>query len=137
MQGGDILFLTLMAVLVCGGLTAASQPDGLLGPVREWLDLRVRSGFLSKYIAKPLLLCETCMASIWGSLTYWTITLVSHHRPCFPALFFWWPFVILATAFINHVLWTIVHTLAAIRDHHQCPPSQRSGSASGTSSSAL
>jgi|TARA_R100000093_G_C1945099_1_gene74000 uncharacterized membrane protein YeiH len=49
-------------------------------------------------IAKPLILCCACMASIWGTIIYWS----------FYANSIWeWIFCIIAASFINSVLWDL------------------------------
>lgn len=112
------LFLLLCSVLVCGGVyAAASLSKGLLNPLFMRLKDRVERGLLSHYIANPLLVCETCIASTFGLGTYIGVDLLWHG---------WWqqvpwtligmaPVAICGTAIINHVLWVIINTLKEIQ----------------------
>ncbi len=56
-----------------------------------------------KFIAKPLFACYTCMASVWGTITFFVFTGI------FPITFIHpvptWIAFCLALAFINSVLW--------------------------------
>lgn len=114
------LFFTtvVLAVLACGGLTAASQPDGVLHPLRKRLESGVQRRMLSKNIAYPLLLCDVCMASLWGSISYWVLMWVFHVELSWEVVAMW-PFQVLAVAVINLLLWTVISTLGAVREYFQ------------------
>jgi len=120
--------LMLLAVLVCGGLSAASLPGNLLYPIWQYLDLRVRSGVFPKMLAKPLLLCNTCMASIWGTFVFWiggfALDLIISWKSVII-----WPIVVIATAFLNHLFWWLYLALHKIAT--SCQPSQNYGPSSG------
>lgn len=113
---GSFLLLLLTAVLACGGITTASLPKGILAPLAEYLDKLVRAGRFPEKWAEPLLLCDTCIATVWGNLTWFLVSFA-------PSLHIhWWDRLLFAvplwfgTAFCNHVLWTVISTLKKIRD---------------------
>lgn len=99
-MGIEAIFLTAFGLCAC--LVIASMPGGFLHGVRNWLDSMVRRGLLPKYVAKPLLLCETCMAWPWGGAVFllcypwsgWSVLLVV-------------PFVLLL-AVANFAFWTVL-----------------------------
>lgn len=102
-MGIEATFLTAFGLCAC--LVIASMPGGFLHGVHKWLDGMVRRGLLPKYVAKPLLLCETCMAWPWGGAVFffvyswngWSILLIV-------------PFVLLL-AVVNFAFWTAVYFL--------------------------
>ncbi len=113
-----LAILLLSGVLVCSGITAASLPGGLLFPAYAKLNDAVNRGMFPAWPAKPLLLCETCMATTWGNLTWFPLSFL-------PALDLSWVdrlafFVPMwfGIAVCNHVLWVVISTLKAIRDAH-------------------
>ena len=113
-----LAILLLSGVLVCSGITAASLPGGLLFSRAEKLEDAVNRGMFPGWVAKPLLLCETCMATVWGNLTWFPLSFL-------PALGLSWIerlafFVPLwfGIAVCNHALWVVISTLKAIRDAH-------------------
>lgn len=57
--------------LVISAVTLATRKEGdIFHDVRAKLKSSADRGMFPKKLAKPLLLCETCMSSIWGSLIY-------------------------------------------------------------------
>lgn len=63
----DIDFkLLLINSLFCMGLIVVSEPDKLLRFLQEFF---LKNNLL--FIGKPIILCATCMASLWGSVFYW------------------------------------------------------------------
>lgn len=102
------LFLLLSAVLVCGGITAAGQPKGLLEPLFKWLDGLVQRGFVPSWIAKPFLLCETCIATIWGNVTWLVLSFSPSLDIGFFDRIFWFIPLWLGTAFLNFIIWSFI-----------------------------
>ena len=119
MSTEQFLLTLFSAVLVCGGLFAAARPDGLLEKPKRWVFLHYAGMHprLPKWIAYPLILCATCMASLWGTLAFllcrWLMRIHWSEE-----LWGWWAIIILGTALINYVLWTCLTTLETIRDHY-------------------
>lgn len=95
--------MQLVAVLVCGGIFAASQPKMLFGSIRKSLQSRVDRGVTRlTWLWKPLLLCYICTASIWGSVAYWLVARAFEwHKELWTLIC--WPMVILGTAFVNYL----------------------------------
>ena len=120
--------LMFLAALGCGGLSAASLQGNLLYGARQYLELRVKAGTLSKNVAKPILLCNTCMASFWGTIVYWVAGAGFGWITSWFCLILW-PFAITGTAFLNLLSWWLYLALKQVAT--QCPPSQSSGPLSG------
>jgi len=84
------LILTTIAIsLFCNGLYLICEDGMILSPVREWLEKRIGQYM----IYKPIIGCVTCMASIWGTVVFFTL-----HDYCL------WPYWILCcigAAFTN------------------------------------
>lgn len=102
------LFLLLSAWVVCGAIVAATLPEGVLRPWWKALDELVRRGMFPSFLAKGLLLCEICLASIWGNLTWLGLSF-------WPELGMDWTdraFLLVplwsGTAFLNFVTWTLL-----------------------------
>lgn len=115
------LFLLFCSVLVCGGVyVAASLTGGLAHPLFLRLKDRVERGLLSHYIANPLLLCETCMASTWGTVTYFGIDILwNGWYAAVPwRMIGMLPVAIGGIAIGNHVLWVVINTLKEIQAVH-------------------
>lgn len=119
-----LLFLILTGVLVCGGITVASLPEGILHKRAERLRDAVSRGMFPGWLAKPLLLCETCMATIWGNLTWFPLSFLP---------FVGWGWVERLSLFVpmwlgiavcNHFLWVVISTLKSLRDDPRRDPTQ-------------
>ena len=114
---GEFFFTLVVAVAVCGVLFAAARPLGFLEPFRVWIILKVVTGKLNEKVANALILCDVCMATFWGILTFWAcVWLLRIHLEWRLLLFcfFCWA----ANAVANRVLWTVLFTLEKIRDHY-------------------
>lgn len=102
-MGIEATFLTAFGLCAC--LVIASMPGGFLYGVRKWLDSMVRRGLLPKYVAKPLLLCETCMAWPWGAAVFF----LAYPWSAWSALLVV-PFILLL-AVVNFSFWTCMSML--------------------------
>lgn len=103
----DIGNIFLIAFAICNGLTLSAQPKHWLNPVRNALDRRVRRGLFPLWLAKPLLLCETCMASIYGTGTYLSVTALSNGGVAVRDWLLLVPFVFLL-ALCNYTYWLLM-----------------------------
>ena len=112
----EFFLITLIGTLTCVGAYAVSITEGNpLFLLRKFLKNRTDRGLLKKWIAKPLLLCDLCMTSVWGTGVY--------------LLFFqlkWWyfklyvPYLFCVAAGV-YILWTVLSTFRAIRDSYANP----------------
>lgn len=104
-----------LAALVCGGVTVASLPGGILSGVKQWLSNRVRRGLFPEWLAKPLLLCDTCMASVWGipQFILWLLDGPSWLWAAYYGIAF-----VCGLALLNYACWTLLSTFGAIRDRN-------------------
>jgi hypothetical protein len=109
-------FLLLVAVGsgVCLGLAAASVEGNALHWLYKWLDRMVRRGLMSIWLAKPILLCTTCMASLWGLFTYCTAGLVLWNANLFERALCIIPYI-LCVAALNELVSTAIVTLQALK----------------------
>lgn len=128
MEVFGLFALIILAVLVCGGISAASLQGMILFERKKKIELRVRAGTFPERLAKPLILCNTCMASFWGSLVYWIAGACLSLIQSWTAILLW-PFAIAAIAFLNHVSWWLYLALKQVAT--SCPPLQNSGPSSG------
>lgn len=129
----DLFLLLVGAVGLIGGVTVSSRPSPVfdtppfLYPVWFWWeDLHAR-GKVPTWIAKPLLLCPTCMSSVWGSLVYLGIGFLLEPTAWRTALFWgWWPIHVCATAFGVHLLLNLNSALLTLlADGHPRPDRQQ------------
>jgi predicted PurR-regulated permease PerM len=109
-------FLMLVAVGsgVCLGLAAASVEGNALHWLYKWLDRMVRRGMMSIWIAKPILLCTTCMASLWGLFTYCTAGLVLWDANLLERASCIIPYI-LCVAALNELISTAIVTLQVLK----------------------
>ena len=90
--------------LFCLGLRAITD-DGMIGfPVRQY--------FLTYFpeLGKPIVLCSTCMSSVWGTIIYWGHYAYAAESFAGSAVFLWIGTVISA-AFVNSVLWAYYESI--------------------------
>lgn len=95
-------FLLFLAVLVCGGLSVASQPKGFLHKRKVWMEQLCERRPGHNYWCKPVLTCYACTASLWGSMTYLGIAYALHWLS--RDLLILWPVAVFGTALINGLL---------------------------------
>jgi hypothetical protein len=94
------LYFSLIFVvsLFCLGLRAITD-EGMIGyPVRKYFQVHLPN------FGKPVVLCATCMSSVWGTLIYW-----GHHAQTSDCLSVssvaMWAGVVFSAAFINSLCW--------------------------------
>ncbi len=101
-----MIYFELIATisLFCLGLRAITD-DGMIGyPIRQY--------FMTYFpvAGKPLVLCSTCMSSIWGTLIYWGSYIYSG-EPLTGQSIFMWLGVVFSAAFVNSVLWAYYESI--------------------------
>jgi hypothetical protein len=92
-------YFELIAVisLFCLGLRAITD-DGMIGyPIRVYFLKNLPSA------GKPVILCSTCMSSVWGTIIYWSA--LSTTEPLSLIDIPIWIGVCVSAAFVNSVLW--------------------------------
>lgn len=101
-----LLLMTLaLSCMACCGLQLATQEGAFGFFFRQWAQNRKDRGFLHPYVCDMLVLCETCVATFWGQIIYWTAWLLLGDLV-------WWKWLILApmfwlaNAFGNCLLWS-------------------------------
>ena len=90
--------------LFCLGIRAITDV-GMIGyPVRLY--------FLTYYptLGKPIVLCSTCMSSVWGTLIYWGQYAYFNDCITVPSIAAWVG-VVFSSAFINSVLWAYYESI--------------------------
>ncbi len=90
--------------LFCLGVRAITD-DGMIGyPIRQYF-LTYHPG-----LGKPVVLCSTCMASVWGTLIFWAQ--YSYFNDCITV---WsvaaWIGAVFSSAFINSVFWAYYESI--------------------------
>lgn len=92
---------TLIEVFIisafCCGLHQAAQPGMILEKLMEL------GSKLPTWIFYPLIGCPYCMASLWGSIVYWSLEL-SYNDHVIWQDFLRWPIVCVACVFLNGYL---------------------------------
>jgi hypothetical protein len=116
MQPLYTFYHVLFAIAFCGGIYAVSMIRyNLLNDWRIWMESRIARGFGHRWIAHPILLCDTCMASVYGTLVYLLFFL---QKGDWLNLAVWWIPFLFQVALGNYALWTLISTLRAIRNHY-------------------
>ena len=90
--------------LFCLGVRAITD-NGMIGyPIRQY--------FLTYHptVGKPLVLCSTCMSSVWGTLIFWCQYAYFNDCITFYSIAVWLG-VIFSTAFINSVSWAYYESI--------------------------
>ena len=104
----SILFNYFLIVLtisgVCLGWRMITDDEKIFYPIRKYvLD---RYDIIPKFISKPLILCEACFSSIWGSVIYWALWGVLDGVIDKSDILFW-VFSCFTASFINGILWSL------------------------------
>ena len=87
----------IIVSLFCLGLRAITD-NGMIGyPIRKYFLENLSS------VGKPVILCSTCMSSVWGTIIYWSITL-SNGMPSIIDLPIWFG-VCISSSFVNSIFW--------------------------------
>ena len=90
----------------CLGLRMVTDDYKVGHPLRAYAEQKLLSGKLSKYIADPLILCCACMASLYGTIIYWTIQFYfGFHITA--ATFGFWILICFTCSFINGFVWSL------------------------------
>tara|TARA_B100000686_G_C16634917_1_gene886758 strand:- start:249 stop:545 length:297 start_codon:yes stop_codon:yes gene_type:complete len=77
----------------CLGLREITDVDKIGYPLRK-----IAQEKLPLIIAKPLILCCACMASIWGTIIYWIFFANTIQE---------WILVTIAASYLNSILWDL------------------------------
>jgi len=89
--------LIVIVSLFCLGLRAITD-NGMIGyPIRAYFLENLSS------IGKPIILCSTCMSSVWGTIIYWSVSIQSGSLSLIDVPV--WIGVCVSSAFVNSVLW--------------------------------
>lgn len=114
-----LLLLQIAAALVCGGIHIAGRPRMLLHRWWKVLADRVDRGLFPETLAKPLWLCYPCMASIWGTLTYWGLSWGLGWLDQWRPLLVYYPVMVLGTVLLNTLSSSVLlHMDKLIEDAH-------------------
>lgn len=100
----SVVFLSSLFVttLFVTGLRTTTKDGYILAPIRLFLE-----SLIGKFWSKPFLSCAPCMCSFWGSVVYWTVSilylLTALPEPSYVYLV-WYPLVDLNYLYIA-VMW--------------------------------
>ena len=89
----------IMVSGVCLGIRAASEPLMILHSVREYLTSKLG------VIAQPILGCVKCMASFWGLLVCFYVSLFDGSITMNEIMM--WPLAIISSVFVNGMLFSL------------------------------
>jgi hypothetical protein len=97
------LMLTILFISAfINGLFISMDEGMVLNPYLKWLEKKLVkktcSGVNYHFLYKPLGGCLACMASIFGSIAWWTISPFTIHNLIL------WPLVVVALVFTNLLL---------------------------------
>jgi hypothetical protein len=82
--------ITMVISLFCLGLRAVTDKGKIGYP------LRLLGEKIPLNLGKPLITCCTCMASVWGTIIYWSFYHNSYKE---------WILVTISASFFNSILW--------------------------------
>jgi len=102
--------MIMTIVCFCLGLRAITDDNKIGFPIREFFLDRYHLPFIG-LIASPLILCCTCMASIWGTVIFWWIHLIHLNQSFFLVPLDEWVFCCMASAFFNGFFWSLFEKL--------------------------
>jgi hypothetical protein len=99
---GQYLFYVICSISAfCLGWRMITSEGMILGWLREWC-----IEHMYHFIAKPFILCITCMASIWGTVIFWCFdACLNIHVDVFTLLE--WILCCVVCAFINTFVWQL------------------------------
>lgn len=100
-------YFELIAIvsLFCLGLRAITD-DKMIGfPVRKYFQTK------APIAGKPIVLCATCMSSVWGTLIFWLMFFSNSEASLSYLSVFEWLGVVFSSAFINSLLWAYYESI--------------------------
>jgi hypothetical protein len=98
-------FLIILAISgFCLGWRMVTDDDKLFYFLRAYAIKNIDR--IPLFITKPLVLCEACFASFWGSVIYWLLfyALDEHISK---TVWIMWPICCISASFINALLWAL------------------------------
>ena len=98
-------YFELIAVisLFCLGLRAITD-EGMIGyPIRQYFEKNFPT------IGKPVVLCTTCMSSVWGTIIFWSymLSIQSFSVLLVPN----WIAISISCAFVNSIFWAYYESI--------------------------
>lgn len=64
------VFVNIQAIFI-NGVHISFSKEMIFGTIKTWLESKINA----KWILKPTIGCVRCMASVWGTLTFWPIVI--------------------------------------------------------------
>jgi len=111
----NVLELSICISLFCLGIREITDDiGGRIGyPLKEFV---LKKEF-PLWILKPTILCVTCMASFWGSLSYFTLSFLEGGCDCLLKTETWivWIIVCLSVSFLNTILWGLRNKILGVQ----------------------
>jgi hypothetical protein len=99
---GQYLFIIILSISgFCLGWRTITSEGMILGWLREWSIKHLHS-----FIAKPFILCITCLSSFWGTIIFWIYFLYLNAELNIFTIFAW-IFSCIVCAFINTIAWNL------------------------------
>ena len=96
--------LVFIVSLFCLGIRAITD-DGMIGHPVRWF---FQNNFPKA--GKPLVLCSTCMSSVWGTVIYWSYHFVLYDTITLASLGCWLG-VVFSASFINSISWAYYESI--------------------------
>lgn len=104
----EIGVITFITSLFCLGLREVTDEvdGGRIGyPIRKWFIKGLEKGWMKEVIAKPIILCCSCMASFWGSLNFWFFYLFIFSNQVIWQSFVFWIISCIIASYLNTIGW--------------------------------
>lgn len=102
----DFSGLVILITCLCLGIRTISDTDKLFHFVQLFIAV-----YLPEWIAKPVILCCSCMASFWGTIVFvyfhWTVILNADKEIIIPLILKWIGACIIAS-FFNELTWSVI-----------------------------
>jgi len=110
----NVLELIICISLFCLGIREITDDiGGRIGyPLKEFLLTKE----IPEWILKPVILCVTCMASVWGTIAYFTFIGLDQGCECFLQIstYFVWIITCFSVSFLNTLLWALRNKLLGV-----------------------
>lgn len=107
-----LLIKILLSSIFCCSIRIAFEDGMILAPVKNTGTFCLRFVFgynHGNFLVKPLFTCHYCMASTYGSVAFWIITLFISQEQVTTHTYYHWLFTCVCLIFVNGVLYSYLN----------------------------
>lgn len=105
----DYIINMIIISLFCAGLYRAAEPGMLLSRFHAWAETNIKP----KWMYSPVIGCVYCMASIWGTIVYFSLELGVWGSDIDESTLIMWPITCCACVYLNGLFYFTLKKIEA------------------------